>query len=452
MRAQMTQIKSSSALYRSVWRWHFYAGVFCLPFVMLLSITGAMYLFKPQIDQWAEREYQSIVVSSSRSTPAQQVQVALDAIDNAKFISYRLPAKQSQAVAITLTTPQERVLAYINPYTLEVLKVTAYESQPSRIIRALHGELMLGNVGSILVELAGCWAIVLTFTGVYLWWPRNRRGLAGIVYPRLRSGARYFWRDLHAVTGLWAAFFTLFLLISGLPWTLVWGSAFKEIRSITANKPVIEQSWQLSNSINSTASTGMASSQPQTDLAPLTSTSFLTTLTPALMTNIKHHDLAPPIEISQDKKHKHHWKASSKNQNRMLRQDIWFDMQTGKVIRTKAFKDRSTLDKIIGIGISAHEGHLFGWANQLLGVVITLGLIIMCVSSFILWQKRKPSNTLGAPPQLNPKKDQVVLGLTIALALVLPALAVSLALIWLAERYIFRRIAVLNTWLGLPEK
>ena len=41
-----------TALYRTVWRWHFYAGLFVVPFILLLSLTGAIYLFKPQIDRW----------------------------------------------------------------------------------------------------------------------------------------------------------------------------------------------------------------------------------------------------------------------------------------------------------------------------------------------------------------------------------------------------------------
>ncbi|RYY51963.1 MAG: PepSY domain-containing protein, partial [Comamonadaceae bacterium] len=33
-----------SGLYRRVWRWHFYAGLVCLPFLALLALTGALYL------------------------------------------------------------------------------------------------------------------------------------------------------------------------------------------------------------------------------------------------------------------------------------------------------------------------------------------------------------------------------------------------------------------------
>ncbi len=45
--------------YRAVWRWHFYAGLFCIPFVILLSVTGAVYLFKEEVEAcgygWEDR-------------------------------------------------------------------------------------------------------------------------------------------------------------------------------------------------------------------------------------------------------------------------------------------------------------------------------------------------------------------------------------------------------------
>ena len=32
-----------SGAYRAVWRWHFYAGVFVMPVLMLLALTGGLY-------------------------------------------------------------------------------------------------------------------------------------------------------------------------------------------------------------------------------------------------------------------------------------------------------------------------------------------------------------------------------------------------------------------------
>ena len=80
----------------------------------------------------------------------------------------------------------------------------------------LHGELLIGNRGSI-VELAASWTIIMIVTGLVLWWPRGANRLGGVVYPRLSRGSRLFWRDIHSVTGLWICGLALFLLLSGLP-------------------------------------------------------------------------------------------------------------------------------------------------------------------------------------------------------------------------------------------
>ncbi|HUD29904.1 MAG TPA: PepSY domain-containing protein, partial [Novosphingobium sp.] len=46
--------------YRAVWRWHFYAGLLCVPFVLWLSVTGGIYLFKPQIEAALYAPYRDV--------------------------------------------------------------------------------------------------------------------------------------------------------------------------------------------------------------------------------------------------------------------------------------------------------------------------------------------------------------------------------------------------------
>ena len=40
----------ASSGYRTLWRWHFYAGLFVMPFLVILAITGTIYCFQPQIE------------------------------------------------------------------------------------------------------------------------------------------------------------------------------------------------------------------------------------------------------------------------------------------------------------------------------------------------------------------------------------------------------------------
>ena len=35
------------------------------------------------------------------------------------------------------------------------------------------------------------------------------------------------------------------------------------------------------------------------------------------------------------------------------------------------------LDRIVGIGVAAHEGQLFGWFNQLLGLLTAIGYMTL---------------------------------------------------------------------------
>ena len=56
-------------------------GLLVIPFILILSVTGALYLFKPQIDRWEERERESVhVVFSAHSLP-QRIIAAGDPYD-----------------------------------------------------------------------------------------------------------------------------------------------------------------------------------------------------------------------------------------------------------------------------------------------------------------------------------------------------------------------------------
>lgn len=59
--------KSRGLDYRTVWRWHFYAGLFCIPFVLWLSVTGTIFLFHPQIQHWLDRLYDHLSITQPES-------------------------------------------------------------------------------------------------------------------------------------------------------------------------------------------------------------------------------------------------------------------------------------------------------------------------------------------------------------------------------------------------
>jgi uncharacterized iron-regulated membrane protein len=231
--------------HRTVWRWHFYAGLFCIPFVLWLSVTGTVFLFHPQIQRLLDRPYDHLSITQ-RTTANAQVQAALAAVPGTTLDSYELPHSPTSAAQVLVDKGAEQFRVYVHPQSLAILKIDNEDHRVDVFTSRLHGELLIGKYGSWIIELAGSWAVVMIVTGLFLWWPSNSRRLGGILYPRVGQGGRAFWKDIHSVTGIYVSFFALFLLFTGLPWSKSWGGYLKAIRHFSAGRAV-SQDWTTSS-------------------------------------------------------------------------------------------------------------------------------------------------------------------------------------------------------------
>lgn len=75
--SQRTKTSRAKSIYFMTWRWHFYAGLFVIPFMLMLSLTGLIMLFDDEIEF---ARYQSIlkVEQGEHTTP---ISSQIDAIN-----------------------------------------------------------------------------------------------------------------------------------------------------------------------------------------------------------------------------------------------------------------------------------------------------------------------------------------------------------------------------------
>jgi uncharacterized iron-regulated membrane protein len=466
MSTTSTDPQSSSAGldYRTVWRWHFYAGLFCIPFVLWLATTGSIFLFKPQIIHWLDRPYSHLAVDAQHPSINAQVQAALAAVPGSSLHSYQLPRTADAAPQILVGKGTQEYRVYVHPQTLQILKIQNEDKRPMDVIQHLHGELLIGATGSMIVELAASWAVVMIVTGLFLWWPRSSDGLAGVLYPRLRQGQRTFWRDIHAVTGIWISFFALFLLFTGLPWAKSWGGYLKAVRHLSGER-VVKQDWNTSSSAVKAARLAMnhadadAASSAHAEhmhhamTMPAGPDAYRAIDTMVAVVTPMH--LPEPVLITPPTHAGGNWTARTDTQNRPQRVTLTLDAQTGQVVQRQTFSQRPWLDRVVFTGVAAHEGQLFGVLNQIISLMTALGLELLCVSALVMWWRRRPDGVLGAPAPIHRVRFSFgLIAFLVIFGLYMPFLGASMILVGLTERFVLRRIPAAQRWLGLsmPER
>lgn len=455
--------KASWPDYAAVWRWHFYAGLFCLPFFAWLALTGSAYLFRPEIEALLDRPYEGLRLAGARPAPSQEVAAALAAMPGAAFSRYEPPATGTGAAQVVLMKDGHPWRVIVDPRNLKPMHIGRDDHRPMELISHLHGQLLLGDRGSNLVELAGSWGVVMIVTGLFLWWPRASRRLGGLVYPRIALRGRALLRDLHAVTGLWISAVTLFLLLTGLPWSSFWGSYLTWARNhwtITAGAP----DWSLGGNAeplpqftpSSTAdqraamsAAEMAAMMPQVAAngaadAPV-DFSALNRIVPvvARLNPPRPIWILPPQPGSTD------WIVWSRTQNRPLRVAYMISPVSGAVTGTKHFADDDAVNRAINIAIAAHEGQLFGRANQAILLLNALGVLLVSVSAAIMWWRRRPAHQLGAPMAgARPRYSAGLVFVIVVLGVLLPEFGASLAAVLAIDLIVLPRLPAVATWLG----
>ena len=464
---------TANKFYLATWRWHFYAGLYVVPFILMLALTGLVILFQPQLEDFQYRD-RIFVAPQSKVLPAStQLEAARKAYPDASITRFRPNTAANRSSQVALKTKDERELnVYVNPYTAAVLGEVNNADRWGAIASNIHGSFWLGDLGDRLIEIAAGFGIILVVTGLYLWWPRNAQGLYGTFIPRFNMGKRTMWRDLHTVPGFYISIALLFFFVSGMAWTGIWGEKFvqawntfpaalwNEVPKSDANKTVAASPaephdmatmndpktmgdmnrpgekvvpWNLEQSMM--PASGSMAGKPG---IPAGVGVNLNTVTQYARENGFGDGFW--VALPADKTGVWTLSASTMSgDTKDARKDltIHMDQYSGKVLATVAWKDYSLGAKAMAAGIALHQGN-YGWWNQLLGAISCLMVLLMTASGLAMWWIRRPKGAfrLAAPPMpanLPMWKGAVVLmlGLSLAFPLVGLTLLGVLAFDWL---------------------
>ncbi|WP_240937885.1 PepSY domain-containing protein [Nocardioides sp. JQ2195] len=379
--------------FRAFWRWHFYAAFLVVPVLLVLSTTGLIYLFRFQLEPLMHGD-QMLVEKPADMDFAQPYSAQLAAVErahpDATVVSMTEPRNEGRSTMFSVVTESgEPRDVYVNPWGAEVLGEVNPDTTLSGYAVRLHRDLMAGRWGDHVMELGACWALVMALTGYYLYWK-------GRTARRRRPKSL---RSRHGRIGLVAGVGLLLLLITGLPWTGVWG---EKVQTLATDRG--SSLWSTDPGALSDPTSTLDESLPhshQQEVPWGSGKSEVPRSSGHAGSSVANIDTA--IEVADEQGLRHPMTVALPTTEDGVFSVIGYafdapsDEKTvhvgrfgGEVESTYGYDDYPGLAKVVAQGIGLHEGRSLGLWSFWGAALMCLTVMASCITGPLMWWRRRP--------------------------------------------------------------
>jgi uncharacterized iron-regulated membrane protein len=385
--------------------------LYVVPFLLMLATTGLIMLWVSAVTELNGERARVPVTGAALGVSVLQA-AAEAAVPGGVASQYIEPMAEGRVAVFRVDAGEAATTVLVDPYSGAVVDRFPWRAGWYDFATDIHGTLLIGDLGDRLIEVAASLGVVLVVSGLYLHWPREGRGAAGALVPRVSARGRALWKSLHGVTGMWMSVVMLVFLISGLSWTGIWGGKFVQAwSSFPAEK------WDnvpISDKTHADMNHGTAKEVPwgleQTPLPASGSLAGVAAVAaPVTVDGVVAFarglgfDRRFPVNMPMGEAGVwtiSHDSMSNDGPNPAADRTIHLDRFTGNVLADVRYADYSAYARMMAWGIAFHEGDLGVW-NLALNTLLCLAMIFLPVSGLVMWWKRRPEGLarLGAPPR-----------------------------------------------------
>ncbi|WP_422927706.1 PepSY-associated TM helix domain-containing protein [Singulisphaera sp. PoT] len=445
--------ESSGSLYRVLWRWHFYAGVLISPILLIVTLTGALYIFHSEIEDLGHARLRFVTPEpgASRANTDAIVAAAKASEPSLNAVSLELRAEPNRAAIVRMGPAGAKgrdaspVAVYVDPYKASV--VGSFDSRAGDgvseffdVVLVIHRQLLAGTTGRILVELTVGWTIVLMVTGVYLWWPKKRGQTLGVWWPRLHGKLYTILRDLHTVLGIYLLAPIAIIVVTGLFYTVVWSEAF---HLATRSKEAAAAEAKAQSKGKGKSRARAENPSPKEPAATPTPTHPLLTLEQVKDLSLKGYPGRNLLISLADKPGGGIAVGAANDYNNsygpFVSAQFEIDRVSGKIgpVKTLAEDHRYWWH---GWVYTLHVGSFYGPTTKVIWFVSCMILSGLPITGLWMWWVRRPKGRSGFPRRPNRRMTAGLLATIVGLALILPVLGASMIAIAVGESvYLFSR-------------
>ncbi|MGO4290689.1 PepSY-associated TM helix domain-containing protein [Chitinophaga sp. RAB17] len=219
---------SRSLFYRiSAWL-HLWLGLVSGIIIVIICITGCIYVFNEEIISLIEPETNIPVQSQALMAPSQIMAVA-NKVYPGKQVGYVL-YKEGKAVEANIGGRRGGSTLKLNPYTGAVIsKVDRKEGDVSFFRWVLNGHRFLWlpyKIGRPVINYSTLICVITLISGLVLWWPKKWNKSTRNQSFKIKWGAstKRINYDLHNVLGFYALLLLFAIGVTGMVYGLEWWS------------------------------------------------------------------------------------------------------------------------------------------------------------------------------------------------------------------------------------
>jgi uncharacterized iron-regulated membrane protein len=195
---------------------HLWMGIGIGLYVLLISVSGALIVYRPQLSKRFNRPEIVLDASRPRMTPDELEAAAQHVYPGYLVANIFQSRRPDRPIAIALERGDERIVRLFDPYAGRDLGDPLSAGQ--RVVEwlvDLHDNLLLGQTGRLVNGIAAIFVTILSLAGAFIWWPGIKNWRRSLTIDWKANFPRFNW-DLHNALGFWFFLFVLMWGISGI--------------------------------------------------------------------------------------------------------------------------------------------------------------------------------------------------------------------------------------------
>lgn len=333
-------------------RLHTFCGLVAGIFLVSIGLSGAIVAFEVELDHaFNPALYHVAAANASPMSIADLTARVRDVYPQVDARNVTLADPVGGAWRFSSRGSNGRIVIFVDPATGRINGARDFVTWLSTI-HQFHLRLNAGANGGIAVSVAAVLVIPLVVTGLWLWWPIKRVGIA------THASWRRFYFDLHNTVGFCSS---IFLLVFALTGAVI---GFDLVPTPDAPSAV------------STPQAGVSRVGPDVALAAarhaLPEASVAAIGIGSRPTDVYRVAMRLPGDLTPGG-----------------RSRVWVDQYSGQALLVDDARRAPLPTRVVTLNRAVHTGDLFGYPSKVFAVLVCLGLVAQAVTGFWLWITRR---------------------------------------------------------------